>query len=303
MNNTFAYLNNEIVPIEEAFLHVRDLSIQRGYGVFDFFRVHGGRPLFLDEYIRRFYRSAEIMHLAVPHTPGELTAVIGRLVEKNNMSESGIKMILTGGYSDDGYHPGEPNLIITQHLFSPPSPEQIKKGVKIITHEYCRDLPAAKTINYSMGIWLMKKIKESQASDILYHQQNTVSEFPRCNFFIVKKDNTIVTPASGVLHGITRKNVLNLAAKRYAAKEDIVTLEDIHQAKEAFLTSTTKRIVPIVQINDTLINDGKPGEVSLSLLSDLIALEDKPMEKVGSGEKLPPIAIGGKEQLTSKSKR
>ena len=97
--------------------------------------------------------------------------------------------------------------------------------------------------------------------------------FPAVNFFIVKKDNTVVTPVDRVLRGITRKNILKLAAHRYKAEEGIITLDDIHEAKEAFLTSTTKRIVPIVQINNTLINDGKPGAVSLSLLEDLITLE------------------------------
>jgi len=112
---------------------------------------------------------------------------------------------------------------------------------------------------------------------VLYHQNNIVSEFPRCNFFIVKKDNTVMTPADNVLHGITRKNILKLAASRYSSGEGTITMEDIHQAKEVFLTSTTKRIVPIVQVNDTLIGDGKPGSVSLSLLNDLIALEQADM--------------------------
>ena len=97
------------------------------------------------------------------------------------------------------------------------------------------------------------------------------------DFFIVKKDNTVITPADNVLHGITRKNILKLATKRYTSAEAPITLEDIYEAKEAFLTSTTKRIVPIVQINDLLIGDGKPGSVSLSLLDDLIALEQDDM--------------------------
>ncbi len=90
---------------------------------------------------------------------------------------------------------------------------------------------------------------------------------------MVKKDGTVITPKDRVLHGITRKNILNLASKRYPTEEGTITLDDILQAKEAFLTSTTKRIVPIVQINNSLISDGKPGSVSLSLLDDLIALE------------------------------
>ena len=269
----YTYLHNEIVPAEKAFLHVRDLSIQRGYGVFDFFKIKDGHPFFLNDYLERFYNSAKIMHLTVPHSHEELESIIYQLIQKNNIAESGIKMILTGGYSEDGYQPAAPNLIMTQHPLTLPAKEQIEKGVKIIAHDYVRDLPAAKTINYSMGIWLINQVKIQQAYDVLYYQNNIVSEFPRCNFFIVKKDNTVVTPVDRVLRGITRKNILKLAAHRYKAEEGIITLDDIREAKEAFLTSTTKRIVPIVQINNTLINDGKPGAVSLSLLEDLITLE------------------------------
>ena len=269
----YTYLHNEIVPAEKAFLHVRDLAIQRGYGIFDFFKIQDGHPFFLNDYLHRFYNSANVMRLVVPQSPEELKSIIYQLIEKNNIAASGIKMILTGGYSEDGYQPATPNLIITQHPLSLPGKEQIEKGVKIITHDYVRDLPTAKTINYSMGIWLINKIKEQEAYDVLYHQNNMVSEFPRCNFFMVRKDDTVVTPKDRVLHGITRKNILKLASKRYKTEEGTITLDDIYQAKEAFLTSTTKRIVPIVQINNTIISDGKPGSVSLSLLNDLISME------------------------------
>jgi branched-subunit amino acid aminotransferase/4-amino-4-deoxychorismate lyase len=83
----------------------------------------------------------------------------------------------------------------------------------------------------------------------------------------------VVTAKDRVLQGITRKNILKLASTRYKTEEGTITLDDVYQAKEAFLTSTTKRIVPIVQINNTIISDGKPGAVSLSLLNDLISLE------------------------------
>ena len=219
------------------------------------------------------------MHLTVHHSVEELTSIIYALIEKNNSAESGIKIILTGGYSEDGYKPATPNLLLTQHFLTLPGEDLLTKGVKIITHDYVRDLPAAKTINYSMGIWLIDKIKEQKAYDVLYHQNNIVSEFPRCNFFVVKKDNTVVTPVDNVLHGITRKNIVRLAGSRYKVETGIVTLEDIYLAKEAFLTSTTKRIVPIVAIDNTIIGDGKPGTISLSLLRDLITLETDDMSK------------------------
>jgi branched-subunit amino acid aminotransferase/4-amino-4-deoxychorismate lyase len=270
----YAFVRQQLVPLDQAFLHVSDLSIQRGYGVFEFFRVHGAHPLFLDEYLARFYNSAALMHLAVPLNQEALRGALYNLIEKNDLGLSGIKIILTGGYSENGYNLGEPNLLMLQQPLSLPGQAMIEKGLKIITHAYVREVPPAKTINYSIGIRLLNQIRAAGADDVLYHQGGVVSELPRCNFFIVKQDNTVVTPALDVLPGITRGHVLELAGNKYKAKEGTVTLNDIVQAKEAFLTSTTKRILPVVQVDDALINGGKPGAVTLSLLQDLVALEE-----------------------------
>jgi branched-chain amino acid aminotransferase len=252
-------------------LHVSDLSVQRGYGIFDFFKISNGHVYFLDDYLHRFYASAKAMNLSVPLGREQLIDIIFALIQKNGLNESGMKLIVTGGYSGDGYQPGEPNLLITQQNLTLPPPDQIQTGVRIITHEFVRDIPAVKTINYSMGIWLLEKIKQEKAYDVLYHQNGVISEFPRCNFFIVKDDDTILTPAKNVLSGITRKNILRIAEGRIF--ESTVTLADLANAKEAFLTSTTKRIVPIVEVDGKAIGGGKPGKVSASLLEQLIQLE------------------------------
>jgi D-alanine transaminase/branched-chain amino acid aminotransferase len=275
----FAIVNAEITPVEKAFLHISDLSIQRGYGIFDFFKIQDAHSFFQEDYFDRFYRSAQIMRLEVPLPRTELRSAIQELIRKNEMPASGIKMILTGGYSADGYHPATPNLIITQHALTLPGPEVMEHGINIITHEYVRDIPQVKTINYSVGIWLIEKIKQSNAADVLYRQNGVVSEFPRSNFFIVKHDNTVVTPALQILSGITRKNVLKLAAQRFKAEEGVVTMDDIFNAREAFLTSTTKRVVPIVQVDGKPIADGKPGPVTRALLEDLITLEKEDQKR------------------------
>jgi D-alanine transaminase/branched-chain amino acid aminotransferase len=269
----YSFFNNEFLPSEKTFIHVSDLATQRGYGIFDFFKIVNGRILFLDDYFDRFYKSAEIMRLPVPLSRNELKKVIVELAQKNGLGDAGMKMILTGGYSPDGYEIATPNLIITQHPLSMPSASTLEKGIKIITHEYVRDIPDVKTINYIMGIWLQKQVRDQSAADVLYFMNDEVSEFPRCNLFIVREDNVVITPAKRVLHGITRKNILSLSGKKYTIVEDKVTLEDVLRAKEVFLTSTTKRIIPIVQVNETKINDGQTGTVSLDILTDLIELE------------------------------
>jgi D-alanine transaminase/branched-chain amino acid aminotransferase len=100
-----------------------------------------------------------------------------------------------------------------------------------------------------------------------------VTEFPRCNFFIVTQNNTIVTPDKNALKGITRKKIVELGDPR--VKEGPVTLEDIRQAKEAFLTSSTKRIQAIVKIDGQLIGNGEPGEITRELLNRLVKVENE----------------------------
>jgi branched-chain amino acid aminotransferase len=278
-SGSFAFVRGEIISQEKAFLHISDLSIQRGYGVFDFFKVGGEHPYFLNDYLDRFYHSASVMRLVVPYERRDLKVIILQLIKQNELRESGVKMILTGGYSRDGYQVGESNLIITQQPLVLPANEQIDKGIKVITYEYVRDFALAKTINYTMGIWLSKLVADNNASDVLYHKNGTVSEFPRCNFFIVKKDGTVVTPAENVLLGVTRMQVMDLASKHYRCETATVTLEDLRTAREAFLTSTTKRIVPIVQIGDISIGNGKPGPVTIALLNHLVDLEKTDREK------------------------
>jgi branched-chain amino acid aminotransferase len=273
--NLYAYNLGEIVPLNQAFLHVSDLAIQRGFGIFDFVKVQQGQPLFLDDYLERFYRSARQMELEVPLSREELKEIIRALIEKNALELSGMKMILTGGYSEDGFTPAIPNLLITQQPFSLPSEAKVQQGIRIMTHDYVREFPTVKSINYMMGIHLISELKARGVEEVLYAKNGQVSEFPRCNFFIVRQDGTVVTPARNVLAGITRKNVLTLAAKKYPVQEADITLEEVMQAKEAFLTSTTKRILPIVQVDDQVIGSGKPGEISLSLLQDLLELEEQ----------------------------
>jgi len=268
----YVYLNNDFIPAEEARIHVSDLSIQRGYGIFDFFRVRNGVPLYVEDHLERFIQSAAYMHLASPYDKVRLQEILNELIGRNELSEAGIRMILTGGYSPDAYQPVEPNLIIQQ---SPLTFEDnlVPKSVRVITHEYIRDIPQAKTINYTMGIWLQKRIKEHQADDVLYHKNGVVTEFPRCNFFIVTKNNTLVTPIKDALMGVTRKMILEHCAEEFKIAEGPVTLEDVRQAKEAFLTSSTKRVQSVVKIDDHVVGDGKPGEVTTAVLKTLLQVE------------------------------
>lgn len=273
--NLFAFVHREVVPFEKATLHVTDLSIQRGYGIFDFLKITEGKPLFLSAYLDRFFNSAKLLQLPVPISREELEGYVFDLIRRNNLPLSGMKLILTGGYSPNGYDLAEPNLVLLQQELTLPGPEQVERGFRLITHAYVRELAAAKTINYTMGIRLIKEIRERGADDVLYHQGGVLSESPRSNLFVVKEDGSVVTPDANVLKGITRGHVLRLARSRYDTAETTVTLKDLQQAREAFLTSTTKRVLPVVQVDGQPVGDGKPGPVAQTLLADLLALEQE----------------------------
>ena len=183
MINRIAFLNDQFIEEKNASLHISDLSIQRGYGVFDYCRTNKDVAVHLEDHINRFIRSAAIMHLELPLSKEELVSIIHQLISKNNIPQSGLRMLLTGGYSPDSYEIVQPNLVLLQHPLVLKTGSILENGIKVITHEYVREFAAAKTINYSMGIWLQRKIKEQGAGDVLYHQKGEVSEFPRSNFF------------------------------------------------------------------------------------------------------------------------
>ncbi|WP_276502018.1 aminotransferase class IV [Terrimonas pollutisoli] len=268
------FINGQFVDEDKASLRLNDLSIQRGYGAFDFFRTRNYIPLFLDDYLHRFFNSMDGMHLPSPHSKEELKSIIHELINKNYWPDAGVRLLITGGYSADGYELSTPNFIITQHKIQLTDTTKFNNGIKVITHEYLRDLPEIKSVNYLVGVWLQQKVKEQGAADVLYHKQGIVSEFPRSNIFIVK-DDTLITPADNVLPGITRKKLIDLARQKCAVELRPVELHEVYNADEVFMTSTTKRLLPITTIDDTVIGNGQAGPIT-SLLNDaFIEMEEE----------------------------
>ena len=261
----WAFLHDSFVEEEKACLHFRDLSFQRGYGIFDFFRLQGNSPLFLQDHLDRFYYSAAGLRLPVPLQREELKNCISELIQKNNLPCTGIRLSLTGGYSEDGFNIGSPNLLLSQHHFMPPTAEQFHNGIKLYTYPYQRSLPHIKSIDYLMAVWLQPKRIENGADDILYHQGGIISECPRSNFFLVTAEKKIVTPAENALAGITRKKVLDLAREHFTVEERPVSLAEIQTAREAFITSTTKQILPVAAIDSVQLPQREIAQKLLQL--------------------------------------
>ena len=268
MADRYVFVNGSFLPEEQASLLVSDLAIQRGYGIFDFFKTVKGKSVFLDDHLERFYNSIAKMHLQIKQGPEEIKAILQTLQDKNSLPDSGIKMIVTGGYSEDGYTlPAVQNLIITQTPFVVPM-ELNTKGINLVTYDYQRPLSEMKTLDYSMAIWLQPYIKEHKADDVLYQHDGFVKECPRANFFIVTKDREVVTAKNNVLKGVIRKNILNLKDSGFKITERDYSLDELRHASEAFITSTTKHILPVKMIDQIKLEGS--GEVTKKLYDLLL---------------------------------
>lgn len=269
-------VNGKITPVAEAQLHVTDLAIIRGYGVFDYFRVLGGRPLFVEDYVDRFFRSASLLDLEVPCTKVELIQNIQDLLDKNGQEKAGIRLILTGGYTTDNYTPVQPNLLILQHPFATFPAWGYERGVKMLTFQYEREIPVAKTINYVTGIRIQKWLKDNDADAVLYYDGGMIKESDRSNFFLIDQAGKLITPKEGVLPGITRMKVLQIAREMgLPVEERLVELHEVFDAKEAFMTSSIKKVLPVIMVDDKPIADGRVGEITQQLGARFKALVDE----------------------------
>ncbi|WP_270089942.1 aminotransferase class IV [Sphingobacterium sp. SYP-B4668] len=239
--------NGKLIPESEAQLSINDLAIVRGYGIFDYFKTVAGVPIFLEDNLNRFQQSANLMDLPVNYSQTELKSLIDTLMRANAMPDSGIKLLLTGGYSADGYSISEPNLIISQH----PLKRNItleREGLKLLPFDYHRPFSQVKSIDYVMGIHALKAAKSQGADDVVYVQDGLISECPRANFFLISPEGKLLSPADDVLQGITRKKILELASTEIDVEVRDINLQDLKCASEAFISSTTKNITPVTSV-------------------------------------------------------
>jgi branched-chain amino acid aminotransferase len=270
------YVDGRWVHPNEATLSINDLAVLRCYSVFESLRTYNRRPFHLDEHLERLYRSASIIELDVPHTRDFIAHIVQETIERNPYKHATIRLFVTGGESEDGVMPtGQAVLAVLITPLGERDMESFARGTKLITTRLQRALPEAKTSNYVTAIRALKEATRHGANDALFvNEQGHVLEATRSNFFVFRGD-TLITPRTGVLIGITRNVVLSLARGRFTIEERPILLEELSTVDEAFLTSSSKEITPIVQIDDWTIGDGKPGPRTYELEQRFIELVER----------------------------
>lgn len=259
MNHSdFCYFNGDMVRFRDLQLHVTDLLFQRGYGVFDFFRCRNGQFPWLEDYMDRLYTSLELSGIEMTLDREQFTSIIHDLQQKNDLPNGAFKVIVSGGYSDNLESvSSKPNIVILNVPWNRPPRETFEQGAHLIRDRYVRPNPEVKTLYYYNRLKLQKKLREYNAVDVLYHM-DMISEASRSNLFFIK-NGQVYTPASNILKGITRKQVLSLFGE---IKVEDIEADRLYDFDEIFLTSTANDVCPVVSVEGKKIANGTPGPIT-----------------------------------------
>ncbi|NOS82613.1 MAG: D-amino-acid transaminase [Nitrospira sp.] len=266
-----AFLNGSFVPLDEAKVSIEDRGFQFGDGVYEVIRTYRGRPFSLDAHLARLDRSAAALDLSQPYSRVEWTRHILEGIERAAYPESKIYLQITRGvaprdhaYADDA----TPTVVMTIREFHPLDRSVQATGVNAMTTEDIRwgrcDI---KSVNLLANVLARQQVKQARVFEAILVNDGSVTEGAISNVMVVQR-GTVVTAPEGprILSGVTRAVVLDLAlTEGLPILERFVSLADLYQADEVFLTGTTVEVLGVVRIDGKVIGDGQPGPITRRL--------------------------------------
>jgi branched-chain amino acid aminotransferase len=271
------YINGEFFDKDNAKISVFDHGLLYGDGVFEGLRCYNGKIFRLEQHIDRLWDSAKSLDIEMPMTKAEMMTATIQTARLNQVTDGYIRVVVTRGVGDLGLNPyicGTPQVIIIAAQLALYPKERYETGLDIVTAGTMRMPPAAlnprvKSLNYLNSI--MAKIEAVLAGceeALMLNHKGEVAECTGDNIFIVKNGVMMTPPIdAGILEGVTRNVVLELAAKLgIPAKECAFTRHDVFVADECFLTGSAAELIPVVAIDKRTIGDGKPGLITKKLL-------------------------------------
>ncbi|MBW7881591.1 MAG: aminotransferase class IV [Caldilineaceae bacterium] len=254
------YVNGEFVPASQAAVGLNDLGLVRGYGIFEVLRTYGTAPFGLRPHLLRLERSAAQIDLPLPWTVEELERIVYATMERNDATDVTIRIVVTGGASSSFLMPeGAPTLLVMLAPVRLPADHYYSDGATLISVDFERFMPTVKSLNYIPAIMGLQRARKEGAIEALYRAPDgQITECTTCNLFMFKGDQ-LITAGAGVLDGITRATVLELAEDLYDVVQRPVYYSEIAEADEVFITSTTKEVMPVVRVDEIGVGAGRPG--------------------------------------------
>ncbi len=267
-----SYVNGRYVNHAEAMVHVEDRGYQFSDGIYEYIAFYNGIPLDIELHLDRLERSLFELQLDMPMQRASLLIVIRELLLKNRKADGGLYIQITRGVAKrDHAFPRRirPSLVMTVCGAKTPKANEIKGGVRVVTQPDIRwGRRDIKSISLLANILAKQEAASQQAREAWLVEGKTVIEGSASNAYIVNKKGEVVThPATEkILGGITREVLLHLAREAgIKVVEQPFTMAHVHEAAEAFMTSTSANVLPVTKVDDIIIGSGKPGKVTLKL--------------------------------------
>ncbi len=266
------YVNGEYVPEEDAMISVFDRGFLFADGVYEVSAVINRKLVDNDAHMARLARSMNELKMTPPGTAEEIEAIQLKLIEENDLNEGVIYLQVTRGAADRDFAfpiDATPSLVMFTQAKSITSNAVAEKGISVITVPDIRwKRRDIKTVGLLPASMAKQASVEAGAGDAWFVEDGIVNEGSSNNAFIVTHEGKIVTRHLGteILHGITRKAVMALAAQEnLEVEERAFTPEEAYEAREAFSTSASAFVMPVVKIDDHVLGNGVPGPVAEKL--------------------------------------
>lgn len=270
------FINGDLIPASKATVSVFDHGFLYGDGIFEGIRAYSGRVFKLKEHLDRLYDSAKALLLEIPYTKAELRDAVLHTVRLNGLQDAYIRLVISRGPGDLGLDPSKcirPTVIIIADTIRLYPIELYQRGMDLASVSIRRpgtDVlnPAVKSLNYLNSV--LAKIEANLrglAEVLILNQSGHVVEGTGDNVFLVKNGALYTPPTySGILNGITRQVVLDLAhTLGLVTYENPITLHDVYTADECFLTGTAAEVIGVVSCDGRPIGLGEVGEVTRRL--------------------------------------
>ncbi|HVF70410.1 MAG TPA: aminotransferase class IV [Chthoniobacterales bacterium] len=273
-------VNGRISSDRDAVIPVFDHGFLYGEGIYETLRTYHGSLFLYDRHMRRLRNSARLIDLPIPFSDDGLEGHIRETISAAELggNEAYVRVLVTRGVGELTYDPKatpHPSWVIIVKALSCPPAEVYEKGVKVALVDVVRNHPQSvnpmiKSNNLmNSALAAQQALKRGGFEAVMRNYRGELTECTQSNLFIVKNGAVLTPPLeSGLLPGITREFVFELGSDAgVEVRERVLRDDDLFAADEAFLTSTTREIVPIVAIDDRAIGEGKPGAVTLQLLT------------------------------------
>ncbi|MBB1272106.1 D-amino-acid transaminase [Psychromonas sp. SR45-3] len=280
------YLDGQFINESEAKVSIFDRGFLFGDAVYEVTAVLDGKLVDNDGHMVRLQRSCNELQISLPVTTEEITKIQKSLIVKNNLNEGGIYLQVSRGSAGDrdfDYPAGvKPTLVLFTQARSLLDTPKAVKGMKVITIEDIRwKRRDIKTVCLLAPCMAKKAATDAKVDDAWLVEDGYITEGSSNNAYIVTQEGVLVTrPLSNdILHGITRKALLTLAKKeKITIEERLFSVTEAHQASEAFVSSATTFVWPVVEIDGRTIGTGTPGIVANKLRKIYIELAKETAE-------------------------